>query len=141
MNAVTLQGLSGVADAGLAARLSQLDPATRREVLSRAVEWGVMQGLAEARAAGGLGQAPPPQDAISAAVARVLAPMMPALQQQLVAAAEPAARKAADVVGPVVEQKLKEYGPTFGIIAGLVSAILGVLGMVAIGSYVVRRVA
>jgi hypothetical protein len=46
----------------------------------------------------------------------------PQIASQFAAVAEPAARKSAELIGPVVEQKLKEYGPTFAMIMG------GVLG-------------
>jgi len=55
----------------------------------------------------------------------------PQIAQQFSAVAEPAARKSAEIIGPVVEQKLKEYGPTFAIIMG---AVLGAFFLTGIFS-------
>lgn len=46
----------------------------------------------------------------------------PSMAQQFAAVAEPAAKKASEIIGPVVEQKLKDYGPTFAVTMG---AVLG----------------
>lgn len=129
----------------IGSRLAGLDPATQREVVSRAVHWGVAEGADSWLRARAAGMSHLGQDALSTAVQfaveRALKPMMPMLGQRLMEVAEPAAKRAAEVVGPVVEDKLKEYGPRLAIIAGVVAAILGLLGMAALGWYVARKVA
>lgn len=143
-----VRGMSGgwcgtVADP-LMARLAQLSPAMQREVATRAIEWGVKRGVADwiEQAEHGMGQLS--QDAITNAVAvavqRALEPMMPALKAQLLAIAEPAAKKAAEVVGPVIEEKLRDYGPTLAAITGVVAAVLSIVGMLLLGGYIVRKV-
>jgi hypothetical protein len=130
---------------GLGRGLARLDPETRLEVARRAVSWGVAEALGEAAARHGPRLAGMGQDAMTAvigpAVERALTPLLPALGAQLVKVVEPAARKAADVVGPAVEEKLRAHGPRLAIIAGVVAAILGLLGMAALGWFVARRVA
>jgi len=118
--------------------LADLDPEMRLEVVRRGAEWGVMQGLADLRAQGidGLGQ-----DYIALAVERALKPMLPALSEQIMQVVGPAAQKAADTVGPVLDEKLRKWGPIMAVIAGVVAAVLGIVGMVVMGGYVIRKVA
>jgi len=77
---------------------------------------------------------------IQAAVQKALAPIMPTLGAELVKVVQPAAEKAANTVGPVIDEKLREYGPWIGAIAGTVSAILSIIGMILVGGYVVKKV-
>ena len=125
-------------------RLRRLPKHVQREVLSRAIDWGVSHGVAEWRAMGGPSMGALSQDALSTAVGtavqKAITPLMPTLSAELMKAVEPAAAKAADVVGPVLEEKLKKYAPIFGIVAGLVAAAFGVLGMMIVGGYVVKKV-
>lgn len=134
--------MAGFAEAEpIRARLRLLDPWTRREVLRRSLRWGVQYGTAEL---GAHGFGTLSQDAVTgvigAAVQRALEPLLPTLGAQLMSVVEPAARKAADVVGPVLEEKLQKYGPIIGIIAGVVAAVLSIIGMVVVGGYVAKRV-
>lgn len=112
------------------ARLARLDPHTRREVIRRAQEWGV--GELRAHGLSGLGQDAAGQ-IVGGALQRVLAPVV-------TKAVEPAAHKMAEVIGPVLEEKLAKYGPIVGVIAGVIAAVLSIIGMVVIGGYVVRKV-
>ena len=59
----------------------------------------------------------------------------PQIAQQFSALAEPAAKKSAEIIGPVVEEKLKDYGPTFAMIMG---AVLGVFYLT--GIFTARKV-
>lgn len=52
----------------------------------------------------------------------------PQIASQFSAVAEPAAKKAAEIIGPVVEEKLRNYGPTFAVITGGVLAGAYILG-------------
>ena len=146
MNALSLQSLSTVNGdyTNMADRFRVLSPRVQREVLSRAIDWGVMHGLAECRCRsmrgmGGLG-ADAVTSAVQVAVQNAIAPLMPALTEQLTAAVGPAAQKAADVVGPVLDEKLRKYGPIVGVIAGVVAAVLGIGGMLLLGGYIVKKV-
>jgi hypothetical protein len=153
MNSLSVQAVHGVAamnaNSSFVARFSMLDPRTQREVVERAVEWGVERGINDWREAnryramnglGALGQ-DALTNAVALAVQKALTPLMPVLGEKLMAVAEPAARKAAEVVGPVLDERLRTYGPKFAIISGLVAAILGIIGMVLVGGYVVKKVA
>lgn len=135
MNSMSVESVETVDP--IAWKLSQLDPRTREEVLRRAVEWGVRHGMDTVRRSGvsGLGQ----DAAVTAAVQRALAPILPALGTELVKAVEPAAKRAAELVGPAVEEKIKEYGPRLAIVTGIVAGILAVLGMVVLGAYISKR--
>lgn len=44
----------------------------------------------------------------------------PQIAQQFSAVAEPAAKKAAEIIGPVVEEKLKQEGPKLALLTGAV---------------------
>ena len=112
------------------ARLDRLDPATRREVIRRATEWGV--GQFRAHGFSGLGQDSAGQ-IVGGALQRVLAPTISA-------AVDPAAQKMAQVIGPVIEEKLRKYGPIVGAIAGILAGVISIIGMVVIGGYVVKKV-
>ena len=147
MNALSLQSLNAVQTddyTNMSGRFRALPKSVQKEVLSRAIDWGVMHGLAECRCRAMQGMGDLGQDAITgavqAAVQRAIAPLMPALTEQLTAAVGPAAQKAADVVGPVLEDKLKKYGPIVGVIAGVVAAVLGIGGMILLGGYIVKKV-
>lgn len=75
----------------------------------------------------GLGQAT--EDVLSRRATELLAPLIPQLQKTLVDIAEPAAKKAADVVGPVIRQELSAKMPAFAAITGLVLAAAVVAGI------------
>ncbi|MGH8896763.1 MAG: hypothetical protein ACRDZ4_07000 [Egibacteraceae bacterium] len=131
-------------DASLAYRLQALSPEARQEVLARAIDWGVQRGVQDWAARNDAGMGDLSQDAltgaITIAVQNALAPLMPTLGQELMRVAEPAARKAADVVGPVIEEKLRAWGPTLAAITGVVAAVLSLVGMFLLGQYVVGKV-
>lgn len=103
-----------------------------------------MHGLEEYRRRAATGMGALGQDAVSSvvgsAVEKALRPLVPTLGAELMKVVEPAAKKAADTVGPVIDEKLRKYGPWIGVIAGTVAAILGILGMVVLGGYLVRKV-
>lgn len=125
-------------------RLMELPERQRREVVERALQWGVERGIEglmrdHGPALSGLGQ-DELNLLVSRAIERAIKPMIPTLQKHLMEAAEPAAKKAADVIGPVVERKLKEQVPKFAAITGVVTAALTILGMFLVGGYVVRKV-
>lgn len=128
----------------LIAKLAQLSPETKREVARRAIEWGVKRGVDDwiSQAANGMGQLSQGalDSAITIAVQNALAPLMPVLKQQLLEIAEPAAKKASEVVGPVIEEKLRDYGPTLAAITGIVAAVLSIVGMLLLGGYIVKKV-
>jgi len=78
-------------------------------------------------------------DAIQKAVTSAIQPMIPILSEQLLAVVAPAAEKAAEIVGPVVEQKLQQEGPKLAIITGLVLAAVSVVSMIGISMIVVSK--
>jgi hypothetical protein len=57
----------------------------------------------------------------------------PQIGAQLIKIVEPAAKKAADIIGPVVEQKLKEHVPMFAAITG------GLIGAAILGGVFISR--
>lgn len=150
MNSLSVQAMGGINGQSLSflSRFAALDPRTQQEVVERAVEWGVQRGVSDwidlNRQRGMHGLARLGQDAMTNAIAiavqRALEPLMPVLGEKLMAIAEPAARKAAEVVGPVIDAKLREHGPRLAVITGLVAAILSIIGMVVVGGYVVKKV-
>jgi len=127
----------------LLAKLSQLSPEMKREVVRRSIQWGVERGVADwisqaERGMGTLSQGAL-DSAITIAVQNALTPLMPVLKQQLLEIAEPAAKKASEVVGPVIEEKLREYGPTLAAITGVVAAVLSIVGMLLVGGYLKKQ--
>lgn len=128
----------------LAAKLGQLSPADRKEVARRAILWGVQRGVSDwiSQAENGMGTLSQGalDSAITIAVQNALTPLMPVLKQQLLEIAEPAAKKASEVVGPVIEEKLRDYGPTLAAITGVVAAVLSIVGMLLLGGYIVKKV-
>ncbi len=73
-------------------------------------------------------------DIVGDMVLKQLEKIAPQLGAKLLEIAEPAARKAAESIEPVLEQKLQKYIPIFALISG---AILG--GAVLLGVFVSRR--
>lgn len=139
MNGLSLQ------DLGIARRPSYagerfflLPKHVQKQVAARVLDWGVMQGMAEIRrrrpGVSGFG------DLSQAEQQTVASAASGALTQILGGTAKGLSTQAAEVIGPVIEQKLKEFGPTFAIIAGLVAAVFGVLGMALVGGYVIRKI-
>lgn len=137
-------GWCGTGSDPIVARLAQLSPELRKEVASRAIEWGVKRGVSDwiEQAANGMGSLSQGalDSAITIAVQNALAPLMPVLKQQLLEIAEPAAKKASEVVGPVIEEKLRAYGPTLAAITGIVASVLSIVGMLLLGGYIVKKV-
>lgn len=145
MNNLAVQHLEPVSDRRLAEEMAALPPYLRREIALRAVQWGVAEGVQEWMKNGGdVGMGGLGQDsfteAIAVAVERVIKPLVPALRDELLAIAEPAAKRAAEVVGPAVGAELQKRLLPFAIIAGLVAAVFGVIGMMAVGGYIVKKV-
>lgn len=127
---------------GLARRFASLPPELRKEVLTRSIAWGVERGLQEAKmpGMGALGQEAI-FGAISVAIEKVLAPIIPMLGQKLLEIAKPAAEKAAEVIRPAIRKELQAQLPLFAFITGIVGAGLSIAGMLIIGGYVVKKVA
>ena len=116
----------------------------QREMAARVIDWGVMNGIAEIKRRrpgaringfGDLSQAD--QATVADSVSSVLAPI---LGSTLKSTTADLSAQAATVMGPVIEQKLKEYGPTFAIIMGLVAASLTLLGMAVFGGYIMAKI-
>lgn len=139
MNALSLEALGRTrASAYEGERFHLMPVATQRRVLARAIDWGVMNGVDEIRRRRGYGVSgmgdlsQQEQSSVASSVASALTPIFSGTAKNL-------SQQAADVIGPVMEQKLKEYGPTFAIIMGLVASTLTVLGMALFGSYIVGK--
>lgn len=127
-------------ESNMQARFRLLPPRVQREVLERALQWGVSKGLEDYHSGvHGLGQ-DAMTGAIQIAVERALKPLMPVLTKELLGVVKPAAQEAAQVVGPVIRKELADKLPTFALISGAAAAILSIIGMVAIGGYVVKSV-
>jgi hypothetical protein len=116
----------------------------QREMAARVIDWGVMNGIAEIKRRrpgaringfGDLSQAD--QATVADSVSSVLAPI---LGSTLKSTTADLSAQAATVMGPVIEQKLKDYGPTFAIIMGLVAASLTLLGMAVFGGYIMSKI-
>lgn len=135
MNALSVQSLGADPHAATRSRFYSLPPHLQKEVLSRAIDWGVMQGLEDCRRTGvgmgALSQAEQ-QQSVTSAISSALTPILGGTAKNL-------GQQAADVIGPVIEDKLKQYAPIFGVIAGLVAAVFSVIGMVVVGGYVVKK--
>jgi len=103
------------------------------------MDWGIQQGMAEmerrraARGLQGFGQTQDDTSAVSSSVASALMPILGGTTQQL-------SQKAADVIGPVIEDKLKQYGPMLAAITGLFAAAFTIIGMAVIGKYILAKV-
>jgi hypothetical protein len=69
------------------------------------------------------------EDLIAKSMSKFFTAYGPQIAAQFSAVAEPAARKSAEIIGPVVEQKLKDYGPTFAMIMGAVLGVFFVAGV------------
>jgi hypothetical protein len=120
-------------------RFNLLPPDVQRHIASRVVDWGVMNGIAEikrrrpgARINGFGDLSQQEQNAVASAVSSALTPILGSTAKDL-------SQQAADVIGPVMVQKLKEYGPTFAIIMGLVAATFSVLGMALVGGFLMKK--
>ncbi len=59
----------------------------------------------------------------------------PTIAENFSKIAEPAAQKAGQILGPIIEEKLKAYTPTFALITGAVIA-----GALLLGGWQARRV-
>ena len=133
----------------LAERMRAIPTYERKEIVRRAVMWGTAQGIEEWIKEGGmspegfalegLGQ-DALTSAVTVAVQNALRPLIPVLSEELLAVVKPAAEEAATIVGPVVANELKKKLPLFAVISGAVAAVLGILGMMAVGAYVVTKV-
>jgi hypothetical protein len=73
------------------------------------------------------------------AVQNVFGPMMPALGAELMKAVEPATQRAADMLGPVLEEKIKDYGPILAITIGVVAGIITLIGSAIMGGVIARK--
>ncbi len=90
---------------------------------------GVASGeLAHPGTLGGL------EDIIAASMDRFFKRYGPTIAENFSRIAEPAAQKAGQILGPVIEEKLKEYTPTFALITGAVIA-----GALLIGGWQTRQ--
>jgi hypothetical protein len=119
----------------LAHHLRRLPREQRIAVVSQAVIEGVQEGLA-ARGLSGLGAN---DSIIASAVQDALAPMMPALGAELTRAVEPALQRATDMLGPVLEEKIKAWGPILAISIGVVAGIITLIGSAVMGGVIARK--
>lgn len=69
------------------------------------------------------------EDFIQLAMSNWLTKFGPQLGQQMMAIAEPAAQKAAEVIGPVVEEKLRAYGPKLALLTGVIVGAAIIFGV------------
>jgi hypothetical protein len=125
-------------------RFNLLPPRVQQEVVSRVIDWGVMNAIDEARqrnpgrvinGLADLSQAD--QQSTADAVSSLLSPI---LGQTLSSTTSSLSQQAATVLGPVIEQKLAAYGPVFAIIMGLTTATFTLLGMALFGSYILKKI-
>lgn len=127
-------------ESNMQARFRLLPPTVQKEVLRRSIQWGVSKGLQDYQSGvHGLGQ-DAMTVAIQVAIERAIQPILPVIQQQLMGAVEPAAKKAADLIGPAIRKELDAKLPLFAVITGLTAAILSIIGMTVVGGYVVKSV-
>jgi len=147
MNSLSMQALGNGYDS-LALRLAALPEHAQREVLRRAVEWGIDAGVGNwveanrQRLAGGMGALSQASlyDSVAAGVMQALQPMWPVFGQKLMDMAQPIMQKSLDMIGPIVDQKIRQYGPALAAITGLSAAIFSIVGMYLVGGYVVRKI-
>lgn len=132
-NTMTVETLSAVDT--LAWNLRRLPREKRIEIITEAVTQGVYDGLA-ARGLSGFGA---DDSIIASAVQNVLAPMMPALGAELMKAVEPATQRAADMLGPVLEEKIRDWGPILAITIGVVAGIITLIGSAVMGGVLARK--
>lgn len=132
-NTITVEHLDAVDT--LAWSLRRLPREKRIEIITDAVTQGVVEGLA-AQGLSGLGA---DDSIIAAAVQNVLGPMMPALGEELMRAVEPATQRAADMLGPILEEKIKDYGPILAITVGVVAGIITLIGSAIMGGVLARK--
>jgi hypothetical protein len=145
MNALSIENLNVLRPSAYEGeRFKLMRPMVQRHVLSRAIDWGVLNGIAEIRRRrggarisgfGDLSQLE--QQTVADSVGSALAPILGSTLKSTTASIS---QQAADVIGPVIEQKLKEFGPTFAIIMGLVASTLTILGMALFGGYIIAKV-
>jgi hypothetical protein len=112
----------------------------RVEVLGTAIGESVLEGMGQdlpdpfsVNAGGGL-----PEQLIQQQVMKIIEPMLPVLGEKLLEIAEPAAQKAAEVVGPVVKEQLDAQIPKLAVITGIVAGLL-VVGGIMIGRKIRAR--
>jgi hypothetical protein len=132
-NTITVEQMHAVDT--LAWKLRRLPREQRIAIVADAVAQGVVEGLA-AQGLSGLGA---DDSVIALAVQNVLGPMMPALGAELMKAVEPATQRAADMLGPVLEEKIKDYGPILAITIGVVAGIITLIGSAIMGGVIARK--
>lgn len=145
MNALSLESLGATHarhNPHAGERFNLLPPTVQKRVLSRVIDWGVMNGLEEVCRRRGLsgitlGQlSQADQSTVADSVGSALAPI---LGSTLKSTTSSLSQQAADVIGPVIEQKLKDYGPIFAVIMGLTAAVFTLLGMGLLGGYLLKK--
>lgn len=77
----------------------------------------------------------PLEDMLSRSMDKFFKRYGPAIAENFSRIAEPAAQKAGKILGPIIEEKLKAYTPTFALITGAVIA-----GALLLGGWQARRV-
>jgi len=132
-NTITVEHMNAVDT--LAWNLRRLPREQRIAIVTDAVTQGVMEGLA-AQGLSGMGV---DDSIIAAAVQNVLAPMMPALGAELMKAVEPATQRAADMLGPILEEKIRDWGPILAITIGVVAGIITLIGSAVMGGVIARK--
>jgi hypothetical protein len=132
-NTITVEHMNAVDT--LAWHLRRLPREQRIAVITDAVTQGVMEGLA-AQGLSGLGAN---DSVIASAVQDVLGPMLPALGAELTKAVEPALQRASDMLGPVLEEKIRDWGPILAITIGVVAGIITLIGSAVMGGVLARK--
>jgi hypothetical protein len=141
---LTLQALGAARLPFEGERFRMLPARVQKEMASRAVDWGVANAVAEIRrrrphaAIHGFGDlSQQEQQTVADSVSSALAPI---LGSTLKSTTANVSSQAAAVIGPVIEEKLAAYGPTFAVIMGLVAATLTLLGMAVFGGYILTKI-
>ncbi len=113
--------------------LKSASPADRAEIIGSALGHHIvdeMQAYYGQPQLGGLGQQDLQSALLSDVVGKAVDALLPTLGDALMEVVEPAAKKAADIVGPVVRRELTAQLPTFAGLTGVVTGIVVIVGMV-----------
>jgi hypothetical protein len=134
---------AGLSEYQLGERFRQLPLSEQQRVASRVLDWGVMSAIDEIRRQrpgqvirgfGDLSQTD--QSNVADSVSSLLAPI---LGSTLSSTTANLSQQAGAVLGPIIGQKLADYGPVFAIIMGLTTATLTLAGMAIFGKYILAK--
>jgi hypothetical protein len=132
-NTITVEHMNAVDT--LVWNLRRLPRERRIAVITDAVTQGVVEGLAS-QGLSGMGA---DDSVIAAAVQNILGPMLPALGAELTKAVEPAMQRATDLLGPVLEEKIRDWGPILALSIGVVAGIITLIGSAIMGGVIARK--